>query len=134
MKERKRVQKFFEKPSRTKQCFKEQCDLGKTLKRFARTEDGRLAISELQGFTADMRFEDVSAVPDFRSARDIVNAAEAKFMALPAIVRRRFDNDAAQFLDFATNPENLSELRSMGLAKPEASVLTEESLGHLSIT
>lgn len=118
MVERKRVQVFFNEPSLTRQEFKDECDLGLTIKRFAKTPEGRSVLAKAQGFAEGARFDDVSAVPDFRAARDAVNAANASFMALPAVVRKRFDNDAAEFLDFATNPNNLDEMRKMGLAKP----------------
>lgn len=120
MSDRVRVQKFFTKPSLTRQEFKEECDLGLILKRFSRTPEGRSALANAQGFAEGCRFDDVSAVPDFRAARDAVIAANGKFMALPAIVRRRFDNDPALFLDFMSNPSNLDEARRLGLAKPLA--------------
>lgn len=115
---RERVQVVFTLPSKTRQEFKDECDLNLTMKRFARTPEGAAALQNATGFAQGLRFEDVSAVPDFRTARDCVIAAESKFMALPAIIRKRFDNDAAAFLDFASNPDNLDEMRSMGLAKP----------------
>lgn len=117
MVDRVRVQKFFRKPSLTRQEFKDEADLGKTIKRFAKTPEGRVALQNAQGFVSG-RFEDVSEIPDYRTALDQVNAANRKFMALPAIVRKRFDNDAALFLDFCSDPKNIDELRKLGLAKP----------------
>ncbi|AZL82744.1 internal scaffolding protein [Apis mellifera associated microvirus 6] len=119
MEERKRVQKFFNKPSLTRQEFKEQCDLAKLLKRFCKTPEGLAALQNARGFAETARFEDVSMVPDFRAARDAIIAAEAKFMALPAIVRKRFGNDAAEFLDFMQNPANQDEAVKLGLAVPK---------------
>lgn len=116
--ERKRVQKFFIKPSLTKQAYKDECDLSLIVKRFAKTPEGRLALDNAAGYVSNVHFDDVSQVPDFRAAQDIVLAANDRFMALPAIVRRRFNNDPAEFLDFATNPVNLEEMRKLGLAKP----------------
>lgn len=118
VKQRPRVKTVFSGPSLTRQEFKDECDLALTLKRFGRTPEGQAALRNAQGFAEGCRFGDVSAVPDFRAARDAVNAANAKFMALPAIVRRRFDNDPAAFLDFMSNPDNLDEARSLGLCKP----------------
>jgi len=118
--DRPRVQKFFNKPSLTRQEFKQDCDLGLLLKRFGRTPEGKRALESAYGFAQNLRFEDVSAVPDFRTARDAVNAANERFMALPALLRRRFNNDPAEFLDFALNPSNLDEMRALGLAKPLA--------------
>lgn len=119
MKERKRVQKMFSLPSKTRQEFKEECDLGKTIARFGKTPEGREVLRKAQGYVADVKFGDALAIPDFRAAQDAVRKAEASFMALPAVVRRRFANDPALFLDYATNPENLDEMRAMGLAKPK---------------
>ena len=75
-----------------------------------------------QGFVEGLQFGDVSAVPEYRQYRDIVNAANAKFMALPAIVRRRFDNDPAEFLDFMQNPANRDEGIKLGLIKEPVKV------------
>lgn len=115
---RPRVQKHFTKPSLTRQEFKEQCDLERIIKRFAQTPDGMRALQNAQGFIEGLRFEDVTTIPDYRTALDAVNAADAKFMALPAVVRRQFENDPAQFLDFCKDPNNLDQLRVWGLAKP----------------
>lgn len=128
MKERKRVQKVFTKPSLTRQEFKENCDLSLILKKFGKTPEGRAALQNAQGYAENAQFYDVSVVPDYRAALDQINAANAKFMALPAILRRRFDNDAAQFLDFVLNEDNLEECRKLGLAKP-APVSTPEGGG-----
>lgn len=117
MVERIRYQKFFSKPSLTRQEFKDEADLGKTIKRFAKTPEGRRAIMNAQ--VAPGRYEDVSSVPDYRTALEQVELANRRFMALPALVRKRFDNDAALFLDFCSDPRNLPELRKLGLANPE---------------
>lgn len=116
--DRVRVQKVFKKPSLTRQEFKNDCDLSLLLKRFARTPEGRAALQNVQGYAQNAQFYDVSNVPDYRSALDQVSAANAKFMALPAILRKRFDNDPANFLDFVLNPANLDECRALGLANP----------------
>lgn len=112
-----RVQKFFKKPSLTRQEFKQDCDLGLLLKRFGRTPEGMAALKNAQGFVEGVNFADVSNVVDYRTALDQIQQANASFMALPAILRRRFDNDPAIFLDFVTNPANLDECRALGLAK-----------------
>lgn len=115
---RPRVQKFFKKPSLTRQEFKQECDLSYILKKFSNDPHGMQALLAVQ----NSRYEDVSDIPDYRTALDQVNVAKAKFMALPAILRRRFNNDPAEFLDFCSDSRNLEELRSLGLAKPAQSV------------
>ena len=116
---RERVQIFFNDPSLTRQEFKDECDLGKILQRFKATPDGRAALQNATGFAETCQFGDVSAVPDFRAARDAVIKANASFMTLPPVVRRRFDNDPAAFLDFMQNPSNELEARSLGLLNPK---------------
>ena len=122
MSERKRVMKMLCKPSLTRQEFKNECDLEIVLGKFAKTPEGSQALRNAQGFAEGLRFEDVSCVPDFRSCRDIARRAEEHFMALPAQIRRRFDNDAAAFVDFVQDPANLEELRTLGLANSAAPV------------
>lgn len=130
MEERKRVQKFFTKGSKTRQEFKQECDLHSLVKKFGRTPEGRRALANAQGFAETCQFGDVSAVPDFRAARDAINASNAAFMALPPKVRRRFENDPAEFLDFMQNPANLEEARFLGLCKPAPQDAAEVSKGN----
>lgn len=114
MSQRKRVQKFFDKPSRTKQSFKDECDINKIMQRFKKvmSSDYLSQFNQVVGG----QFGDFSMVSDYRSALDQINAAEAVFEALPAVVRKRFDNDPALFLDFVDNPANADEMVSLGLA------------------
>lgn len=65
-------------------------------------------------------YGDFSGVPDYREGLERIMAAEEMFQSLPAKIRDRFNNDPANFIEFATNGENLPELRKMGLAPPEA--------------
>jgi len=118
VKQRPRVKYVCQGGSLTRQEFKDECDLAKILQKFGKTPEGRAALQNAQGFFEGSRFEDVSGIPDFRTARDMVNEANAKFMALPAKLRRRFDNDPAQFLDFCSTPGNEVEARELGLLKP----------------
>jgi phage internal scaffolding protein len=112
----KRVMHHFDDPSLTRQEFAEECDLGKIIARFSKTPDGMRQLEMARGFVSD-RFEDVSGFVDFRTALDQVRAADEAFMGLPPIVRTRFDNDPAKFLDFVDDPKNLDELIKLGLAK-----------------
>ena len=53
---------------------------------------------------------------DYRSAFDQVKRADAAFEALPSMVRKRFNHDPAEFLDFCMDPKNQDELVALGLA------------------
>lgn len=118
MRKGQKVLKIFEKPSRTKQAFKDECDINLIMKRFKKVM-GSDYLERYNGYVSG-QFGDFSNVGDYRSALDQVKRAEEVFMALPAIVRKRFGNDAAEFLDFCNDPANVDEMVSMGLATKRA--------------
>lgn len=98
--------------SRTQQHQAADADINTIVKRFKVT--GLLPqASRLPSYG------DFSEVVDYRTAMDAVIAAEKSFMALPSDIRGKFANDPQKFIEFAEKPENLPELRKMGLAPPE---------------
>lgn len=107
-----RVQRSFpEDEGRTQQSFKEQCDVNNILKRFQ------------NGIVPEMRpaeYGDFLDAPDFHSAQNSVIEAREAFEALPARLRKRFGNDPAEFLSFMDDPENVPEMRAMGLLPKES--------------
>lgn len=113
-----KVQKVFTKPSRTKQSFKDECDVNLIMKRFKKTM-GADFLSRFQGYVGGM-FGDFSGVTDYRSAIEQIDKARDVFLALPAKVRARFNNDPASFLDFCQDPRNADELVNLGLATKSA--------------
>lgn len=115
-----RVTKKFALPSRTKQSFKEECDINNIMKRFKKTM-GVDYLSKYQGYVSG-EFGDFSNVVDYRSAIEQVAQAGEVFMALPAKVRAKFENDPAQFLDFCHDPANADELVALGLATKRAPI------------
>lgn len=121
----KRVMYHFDGPSLTRQEFKDECDLEKMIKRFSATPEGREALQRAQNFVGG-RYEDVSSVPDYREAIELVKRADEAFEGLPSDIRKRFDHDPAKFIDFVDDPKNREELVSLGLvAKPADSVVKE---------
>ena len=52
---------------------------------------------------------------------DQINQAKEEFLNIPSEIREKFQNDAGQFFKFASNPDNIQELRELGLANPEQS-------------
>lgn len=100
-------------PSLTRQEFADDCDINKLMSQYEKTG---LLPSNLN--PAQPRYLDVSEVPDLRTALDYLQNSTAAFMALPAVVRKEFDNDALKFVDFATNSDNIEKMREWGLAPP----------------
>lgn len=99
--------------SHVKQEFLAECDINNILKRYRAT-------GLMRQIPSPPMYGDFSNLPSYQDALNTVNEAEAAFMALPSDLRTRFDNDPQKFLDFAGDPDNLPELRKLGLAKKEA--------------
>lgn len=100
--------------SRTRQEFKDECNINVIMKKYERTG----VISHVSN--RQPRYVDFGdGVPDFHSAMNMMVEAEAAFMTLPAVVRKRFENDPAAFVEFASDEKNLGQLREWGLAAPE---------------
>lgn len=106
-----------EGPSLTRQEFAEECDVNALMKRYEAHVIG--GPGNLQSMGPPM-YADFATMPrTLLEYMDFMNMAEAQFMSLPAVVRREFDNDAKMFVDFASDPENLEQMRTWGLAPPK---------------
>lgn len=107
----KRVQSIPVGESRTKQAFKDETDINNILRKH---EKGLLVdhLNEHQG-----NYGDFLDAPDYHTALNRIHEADTAFMTIPAEIRAKFENDPALFLDFVQNPDNLDEMREMGLAK-----------------
>jgi len=121
--EKKRVSKNFTKPSMTKQCFKEECDINHIMKKYRVT-----GILEHQNrFQGD--YTDCSGVVDYQTALQMIMNADEAFMTLPAKVRSEFNNDPGSFIEFATNPANEARMVEMGLKKPAIESKRQDGVG-----
>lgn len=96
--------------SRTKQSFKDECDINNILKKYNKT--GQLP----DLIKSNPQFGDFSNSLDYVSSLNLVIHAQAQFDALPSHLRSRFHNDPAQFLAFCDDPKNDPELVRLGLA------------------
>ena len=105
-----RVHPIISGESRTKQSFKKECDINNIMSKYEKT--GIISHCRQHGG----EYGDFIAAPDYHTAMTEITRAEEMFMAIPAGVRAKFGNDPAAFLAFAQDPENLEEMREMGLA------------------
>lgn len=97
--------------SLTQQNFKRECDINYILKKYQKT--GLVEhVSKYKG-----NYEDLSQPCDYQTAMNLVISAAAAFESLPSSIRKQFDNDPGRFLAFAENPDNLEEMKNLGLAK-----------------
>ena len=111
---------FPEGEGRTKQYFKEECDINTILKKYATT--GVLPEMIKQNGV----YGDFSQATDYQESLNQVMMANEQFAALPAAVRERFANDPVKFLEFAEDPKNGKEMVGMGLATEKVLKKTEE--------
>lgn len=97
--------------SLTQQHQKDQADINYIIEQFNVT--GIIPTSPISP-----QYGDFSGVGDYQSALNAVIAMEDEFMALPANVRARFENDPEQLLDFMSNENNREEAIKLGLIEP----------------
>lgn len=98
--------------SLTDQSMALECDINRILAKYQKTG----VIDHLNRFEGS--YGDFLETPsDYQTAINQVMAADNAFADLPSSVRRRFGNNAGEFLLFVGNPENLDEMRSLGLLR-----------------
>lgn len=96
---------------RTIQSAKEETDINTIVKRFGIT--GQLPVGVRMPSWGDF-----TEVFDYQTAMNALVAARESFMTMPANVRARFHNDAAEFVDFCSLDENRAEAIKLGLVVP----------------
>lgn len=105
----------YERPGRTKQSFKDDCDINFILKK-AQTVG---SLSHLEKYGAV--YGDFSEAPtDLLEAHQQLDAGKRIFQELPSEIRREFKNNAFDFFKFVNDPENKDDLANIlpALAKP----------------
>lgn len=97
--------------SRTKQSFKDECDINVIMRRYQKT--GVIPFLDQR----EPRFMDCSAF-DFQEAQNLVAGARSMFQELSAQLRERFDNDPGRLLEFLNDERNREEAVQLGLVRP----------------
>lgn len=111
-----RVQTVNKEPSMTKQSFKDECDINHIINRY----DNTGLVAHLN--QAQAKYGDVTQVTDYHDAMNIVAAAQQQFMMLNPKIRDHFNNDPAEFLDAANDPDKREELVELGLIPAGADI------------
>ncbi|QKI28896.1 VP3 [Kummerowia striata gokushovirus] len=96
--------------TRAVQASRDETDINHIINKYLRT--GELPQSR-QGI-----FADIAHMKDLQGAIEEVELAKEAFMALPADVRRFFDNDPVKLVEFADDPANTTKLVELGLIDP----------------
>lgn len=108
-------------PSLTQQHFQKECDVTEMLRKFGATGE----LPEKQGSF----YGDFSNGFDFQQAHDALLSTMEQFNSLPSACRDRFGNNPAAFLDFVSNPDNVSQFASLGLTEAVVPVIPLDVTG-----
>lgn len=119
--DRNRTKQIVGEETRTQQHLAAETDVNAIMRKYEKTG----VLTHVARYAGE--YGDFSGVPDYQTGLNMVMAADEMFSSLPARIRDRFNNDPARFIAFATNADNLEELRKMGLA-PELPKPPEPSL------
>ena len=96
-------------PTLTQQHFKEQQDINRIVKQYAKTG---VAIQTTRKPMPD----DYVGITDYHSAMNAIRAGDDAFAELPSDIRERFNNDPGEFVDFCLDEANNEEAAKLGLA------------------
>lgn len=99
----------FAEQGKTKQSFRDECDINVIMRRFEQT--GELPLNQ-----RPMLFGDCPDL-DFQGAMQVVTGARERFMALPSDIRDRFANDPQRLISFISDPGNREEAERLGLVQ-----------------
>lgn len=111
----KKVSTLIPGPTMTQQQFKDQADVNQIIAQYIKTGSVTHVRNATQGV-----YLDLTSLPDLHEAQNIIIKANSAFMDIPAHIRNRFGNDPKLLVDFLSNPSNLEEAVSLGLAvKPK---------------
>ena len=90
------------------------------------------ATGELPTLIANFGYADVSSLPTYQEALNMVCDAQEQFMELPSDLRKYFNNDPGEFLDFLNNPDNHPEAVRLGLVDPVSELDTPKGVQEAS--
>lgn len=114
--ERSRVQLGDFEETRTKQSFRDSCDINMIMKRYQTTG----VVEHVSKYGAQYGVEDGRT---FTENMQQIARAQNMFNELPASARKFFDHDPAKFLDYVSDlddPDKLAQAARMGLLEPDA--------------
>jgi len=104
-----KVQSINNEPTRTDQTQKDMCNINNIMKKYGKNINN---VPPLQrGMTGDF-----SELPSYIDALNTINTARNSFDALPAVARKRFNNDPQEMIEFLKDPSNTNEAIKLGLA------------------
>lgn len=110
-KNRRPIVTMNKEPTMTKQALVENADINKIIKKHGISH----VLTNMTNL--EVLYGEITS-HDLQEAMQMNIDAEKAFMEVPADIRKKFGNDAGAFIDYATNAENLEQMRDWGLAPP----------------
>lgn len=97
-------------PGLTKQSMRDECNINNIMAKYQKTG--------LVDFVSNREAQYMETDPiDFHEAMNIVTSAKEMFADIPSSIRKKFNNDPGEFLEFVQNPENIDQVYELGLAQ-----------------
>lgn len=115
-----RFQTINTEDSLTQQSDAKECNINVIVKQFIKT--GQIPQVQLQPL-----YGDFSEAGDYKTALDMVRAADEAWLLVPADVRKHFDQDPQAFIAYASDPKNLEQMRKWKLAPPGEQPSSQET-------
>lgn len=109
----------FTEPSRTKQSELADCDINNIMARYALTG---VAPAPHRG---EPLYGDFSDVEDYQVSLNKVMAAEERFASLPSELRKRFDYDPQNMINFILDEKNREECIKLGFVNNTSGSVSE---------
>lgn len=97
--------------SMTKQSFAQESEINNIMAKYEKT-------GLIEHVKAHSGYADMPAGLDYQAALQMTIEADIAFNELPALVRKEFDNDPFQFLEFVADPDNVERMGELGLLNP----------------
>lgn len=98
-------------PILVEQSHREAVDINNIIKKHA----GNLELIAKNAELIEFNMDDIPT-NDFMEMQNIMIKAKQAFESVPSDIRKQFDHNPAQYMDFIRNPENKEKLIEMGLA------------------
>ncbi len=122
-------------PSLTQQQFKDECDINQIMDRYLRTG----VLSDPLDNRGTPKYGDYADLGNYMDHMNKVVEANEMFEALPASIRKRFNNNPGDLIDFVMNENNRVEAEMLGLiekieANKEEGVNSTKVESEVSVT
>lgn len=105
-----RVRKEFPGKTAAQQSFIAECDINTIMRKYE--QNGIITHLNSRGG----QYGNFIGFQDYQTSMNQIIEAQNAFDSLPSSLRKRFNNDAAAFLEFCQDEKNLDEMYELGLA------------------